>query len=135
MFGWDELTQKVAQAWQNLTPEQQKQTIIFADNYGEAGAIHHYGKLYNLPDVVSLNSSFALWAPDSLTCKYIIYVDERGQNAIKLLASHQIGSYKKVGQIDNPLAREHGTVITLFTDVKPALYQLYCNDLAKTRLE
>src|SRR5471030_700051 len=38
MLGWDEMTEKVAKAYNSLTPEQQKNTIIYADNYGEAGA-------------------------------------------------------------------------------------------------
>jgi len=136
MFGWDELGQKVANAYHNLTPEQQKQTIIFANNYGEAGAVHHYGKQYGLPDVISLNSSFALWAPDSLDCKYIIYVDQNnGRNTQGLLDDKRIGAAQRLGEIDNPLARENGTAIFLLSDLKPGLNAGYRKELLKTRSE
>jgi len=136
MLGWDELGQKVAKAYQSLGPDQQKQTIIFANNYGEAGAVHHYGKQYNLPDVVSLNSSFALWAPEHITAKYIVYVDEtNGRNVNEMLKVNRIGHAQKMGEITNPLAREKGTSIYILSDLKPGLDEGYRKELLKTRSE
>lgn len=124
MFGWDELTRKVDSTYKTLTPDQQKHTIIFADNYGEAGAIHHYGRQYGLPDVISLNSSFALWSPPSISnADYIIYVDDSNNVEKRLGAS--AASYKKTGEIDNPLAVEHGTSIYLISHPDSTLDQVY----------
>lgn len=134
MLGWDEIAKKVAKAYNSLTPEQQQHTQIYADNYGEAGAIHHYGKKYNLPEVASLNSSFTLWAPDSLNADYIIYVDDQGGGNIRSFQS-AIESYRKIGEVENPLAREKGTGIFLITHPKPALNERYQKELAKKRLE
>ncbi len=92
---------EVNQAWKSLTPEQQKHTQIYADNYGEAGAIHHFSKQYHLPDVISLNSSFTLWAPDNLGAQYIIYVDNKDGGNIKKFASY-LESYRKIGEVHNP---------------------------------
>jgi hypothetical protein len=131
MFGWDELAQKVAKAYHSLPPEQQKNTQIFADNYGEAGALHHFRKQYNLPEVASLGSSFAFWAPNNLDARYLIYVDD-AQN-IERLAPYLI-SYKKLDEIENPLAVEKGTKIYLL-ETKPQLNQVYKKELAKKRLE
>lgn len=129
MFGWEEITEKVDSAYKTLTPEQQKRTIILADNYGEAGAIHHYGKQYHLPDVVCLNSSFALWAPPSIAnADYMIYVDDN-HNISKV--SPLAASYKKIGQVDNPLAVEHGTEIYLISHPIPKLNQVYQQVLAQ----
>ncbi|MFI5158698.1 MAG: ArnT family glycosyltransferase [Sphingobacteriales bacterium] len=133
MFGWDEMTKKVADAYNSLTPDQQKHTIIWADNYGEAGAIHHFGKLYNLPDVYSLDSSFTLWTPPSLNPDYIIYVDD-DNNVTKRLAPY-VHSYKKVGEIDNPLAREKGTAIYLLTKPNAMFAYIYQHERAKKLLE
>lgn len=136
MLGWDELTEKVAKAYYSLTPQQRAQTIIFANNYGEAAAIHHYGKLYNLPDAISLDSSFALWAPDNISCKYVIYVDDKdGGNTRGLLDDKRIGAAKKMGEIDNPLAREVGTAIFILSDLKPGLNDGYRKELLQTRNE
>jgi hypothetical protein len=133
MLGWDELTAKVARAWQNLSPAQRQHTQIYADNYGEASALNHYGKQYHLPAVISLDSSFELWAPANLDADYIIYVDERkGRNAEKL--QPQVQSSVKVGSIENPLAIEKGTAIFLLVHPKQSLNQLYKKDLADRRM-
>jgi hypothetical protein len=132
MLGWEELTAKVAKTWQSLSPEQQKQTQIYANNYGEAGAIDHFGKQYNLPVVISLNSSFALWAPAKLDGRYIIYIDEQGGKNVKKLQS-ALESYRKTGEIENPLSIERGTSIFLLTHPKPMFNELYQRELAETR--
>lgn len=135
MFGWDEIGEKVVKAFKSLTPDQQKHAQIYADNYGEAGAVYHYGKQYNLPEVASLNSSFTLWAPDSLSARYIIYVDdEGGGNVTKRLAPF-IGKYTKLGEVESPWAREKGTAIFLIVDPKPELNNIYQKELAQKRLE
>lgn len=136
MLGWEEIGQKVAKAYNSLTPDQQKQTIIFANNYGEAGAVHHYGKFYNLPDVISLNSSFALWAPEHLNAKYLVYVDEtNGRNVAEMLKTNRIGKAQKIGEVDNKYAVETGTAIFILSDLKPGLDEGYRKELLQTRQE
>jgi len=130
MFGWDEMTKKAADAYHQLTPEQQKQTVIFAGNYGEAGAVHQYAKDYNIPDVVSLNSSFALWATKNLQFKYMIYIDEEADELKSFFADS-----RKIGEVENPLAREKGTGIYFYSDPKPALFQRYNTELVKKMMQ
>ena len=132
MLGWEEMTALVAKGWQSLTPEQQKHTQIYADNYGEAGALHHFHKQYNFPDVISLNSSFALWAPDSLNAKYIIYVDEDNGAKIDTFKS-VMESYRRIGQVENPLAREKGTAVFIMVHPSPVLDERYMKELARKR--
>ncbi|WP_259067509.1 ArnT family glycosyltransferase [Mucilaginibacter sp. X4EP1] len=134
MFGWDTMTALVNKAWTGLTPEQQKHTQIYADNYGEAGAVHHFGKQYNLPDVISLNSSFTLWAPDSLNAQYIIYVDDsNGKNIQKF--SPYMESWRKIGEVTDSLAREKGTGVFLLIHPTPVVNQVYSKELTKKRLQ
>lgn len=125
MLGWDELSEKVADTYNSLTPEQQKHTIIIADNYGEAGAIHHFGKQYNLPEIISLDSSFGLWAPPDVSdAQYVIFIDDNdGKNAERI--GKTMESTQKTGSITNPLAREAGTGIYLFTHPKPIFNTFY----------
>jgi len=131
MLGWDELAHKVIATYNGLTPGQQAQTIIIADNYGEAGAIHHYAKPYNLPDVISLDSSFGLWAPYDLgNAQYIIFVDDNdGKNAQKIGTVMQ--GTVKMDVINNPLAVENGTGIYLFIHPKPAFNYFYKTEWAR----
>ena len=132
MLGWDEMAALVAKAWQSLTPEQQKHTQIFADNYGEAGAIHHFHKEYHFPDVVSLNSSFALWAPDSLNAQYIIYVDEDNGRKIDTFKT-VMQSYRMIGHVENPIARENGTAVFIMVHPAAILNERYTKELARKR--
>ncbi|HWD87493.1 MAG TPA: glycosyltransferase family 39 protein [Mucilaginibacter sp.] len=135
MFGWDEMGEKVAWAYSGLSPDQQKHTEIYADNYGEAGAVYHYGKKYHLPDAASLNSSFTLWAPDSLNARYIIYVDEDGGGNVEKRLAPFIEKYVKLGEVTSPYAREKGTAIFLLINPKPGLNEIYQKELARKRLE
>lgn len=135
MFGWDEMGEKVAWAYSGLSRDQQKHTEIYADNYGEAGAVYHYGKKYHLPEVASLNSSFTLWAPDSLNARYIIYVDDRGGYNVEKRLAPYVGKYTKLGEITSAYAREKGTAIYLLVNPKPGLNDIYQKELAKKRLE
>jgi hypothetical protein len=135
MLGWDELTQKVAATYHSLSPEQQRHTVIVADNYGEAGAIHHYGKQYNLPDVISHDSSFALWSPpDVADAQYVIFIDDNdGDNTKRFIP--MTDSIRYTGSIVNPLAREKGTGIYLLIHPKPVLNTFFKKDLAEKLAE
>jgi uncharacterized membrane protein len=132
MLGWHEMAQKTAAVYHQLTPAQQQRTVIFADNYGEAGALHIYRNRYQLPEVICLNSSFALWAPGKLNADYIIYVSD--DNDVSDLQP-VVQSYKQTGMIENPLAREHGTGIFLVTHPKSALEKVYQQHRRENRLE
>lgn len=132
MFGWEEITKKVAKAYHGLTPEQRKRTQIYADNYGEAGALHHFAAAYNLPEVVSLSSSFALWAPDSLDAKYIIYVDDQNGEKMKRFAPIT-DTCSKLDEVTDTLAVEHRSAILLLVNPKPALNDVYKKELAEKR--
>jgi hypothetical protein len=135
MFGWDEMGQKVAWAYSGLGADRQRHTQIYADNYGEAGAIYHYGKRYHLHDVASLNSSFTLWAPDSLNARYIIYVDDQGGGNVEKRLAPYVGKYVKLGEVKSAYAREKGTAIYLLVNPKPELNDIYTKELARKRLE
>jgi len=62
-FGWEELTQAVVAAYRSLPPDEQRQVVIVASNYGEAGALSYLGRRYGLPPAVSQHNSFYLWGP------------------------------------------------------------------------
>lgn len=122
MTGWDELARLVSQAYDRLTREQSKRCTIYANNYGQAGAIDFYGKKYNLPGAVSLNDSYVFWAPDSLTSDIFIVSDHSLGDIPNLFES-----YQQVGEIDNDCFRENGLKVYLCQNPKPVLYDFYRN--------
>lgn len=63
MFGWDEQVKVVDSLYQSLSPKDKVNCVIWASNYGEAGAIQILGKKYDLPNPVCTHGSFWLWGP------------------------------------------------------------------------
>jgi hypothetical protein len=63
MFGWEEMAQAVAEVHGRLSPQEQATAVVFAQNYGEAGALEHFGRDLGLPPVISGHNSYWLWGP------------------------------------------------------------------------
>ncbi|MGW1992463.1 ArnT family glycosyltransferase [Embleya sp. NPDC001921] len=62
-IGWPELADAAAVAWARIPPEQRDRAVLFAGNYGEAGALDRYGPARGLPKPYSGHMSFADWGP------------------------------------------------------------------------
>jgi 4-amino-4-deoxy-L-arabinose transferase-like glycosyltransferase len=61
--GWEELVATVAQVYGRLTPEERKRTALYAQNYGQAGALDWLGRRYGLPPARSGHNHYWLWGP------------------------------------------------------------------------
>ena len=61
MLGWEEIAATVAAEYQQLPAAIRSDAVIFAANYGQAGALVRYGPDHDLPSVISKGSSFWLW--------------------------------------------------------------------------
>ncbi len=57
-IGWTDFVDDVAGVRDELPPQQRKQLMVLANNYGEAGAIALYGPSHGLPAPVSSTNSF-----------------------------------------------------------------------------
>ncbi|HUE21559.1 MAG TPA: hypothetical protein VMQ86_07755 [Bryobacteraceae bacterium] len=63
MFGWRNMAVQVAAVYHGLLPEDQAHAVIFAYNYGDAGAIDYYGPGLGLPNAISGHNNYYLWGP------------------------------------------------------------------------
>jgi len=63
MHGWPELAATVARVYRGLPPADRARAAIFANNFGEAGAIDVYGAAYGLPHAISGHNNYWLWGP------------------------------------------------------------------------
>jgi hypothetical protein len=72
MFCWEEMATTVAKIYQGLSPEEKSDCLIYARNYGEAGAIDFFGKKYGLPRAVSAHNNYWLWGYGNWTGKAAI---------------------------------------------------------------
>ena len=61
MFGWEEQVKLVDSVYNSLSLAERQSCVIWAENYGEAGALKILGKQYGLPNPVSRHGSFWQW--------------------------------------------------------------------------
>lgn len=81
--GWPELTQTVAEVWQQIPQAERPQAVIFTSNYGQAGAIERFHEERGLPVPYSGHMSYADWGPppDEMTGP-VVLVGEFDPSAI-----------------------------------------------------
>ena len=87
MFGWEEMTAKVAEVYHSLPPEEREKAAIFANNYGEAGAIDLFGKRYNLPKAISSHQSYYLWGHGNYDGSVVIILGDEKEDAEEVCQS------------------------------------------------
>lgn len=128
MLGWVELAGIVREAIMEIGDQPY---LIYAENYGQAAAIDLYGKKHGWQETVSFSDTYRLWLPEKVPedlAAFIYVNDELGQDV-------QAAFYtiREVGRIENPLARESGTMVFLCTDPKPGFVELFEERTATVR--
>ena len=83
-FGWQEIVDETAIAWNRLTPEERKDCGVFAQDYGQAGAIDFLGRRYGLPASLSGHQTWFLWGPGPYSGNCMIVLDDRRETLEKL---------------------------------------------------
>jgi hypothetical protein len=96
-FGWDEMAASVARVYNALPPEVRARTAIFAQNYGQAGAIDLFGPKYGLPPAIGGHQSYFLWGPREYTGESMIVMDDSERDLDKLFTS-----VRKAGRVYHP---------------------------------
>ncbi len=106
-FGWEEMVATVAEVYRSVPPEERAKTAIFAQNFGQAGAIDLFAKKYGLPEAISGHQNYFLWGPRDYTGESVIVIQGRQEQLEKLYAS-----VEKRGHVWHPysMPREHGDV-------------------------
>ncbi len=74
MHGWEEMVEKVAGVYNTLSPEEKKECVIYATNYGITGAVNFFGRKYNLPPAFSGHNNHFFWPPKGHTANVLIIV-------------------------------------------------------------
>ena len=76
MYGWKEMAEAVAGAYNKLSPEDKQRCAIFGQNYGQAGAIDFFGAKMGLPNAISGHQSYFYWGPRNYTGECMIVMDD-----------------------------------------------------------
>ena len=129
MLGWKEIAQLAAKAYYQVPEDERQNTIILAENYGQAGAVDFYSKGFNLPNVFSFSSSYLLWLPDKTNAKKVIYItNEMSENL-----TQTVGRKTLIGEITDIYARQNGDKVWLLEELKPSFYTLYENAVKREK--
>jgi hypothetical protein len=101
MFGWEEIAQRVAAYYHTLSPEEQRKTAIFANNYGDAGAIDFFGPKYGLPKAIGGHQNYWIWGPRDYTGESMIVLGEGDERNMQTKCTN----YSVIGNTKDPLSR------------------------------
>jgi hypothetical protein len=120
-FGWEEMVRDVARIYYELPPERHAVTAIFANSYGQAGAIDFFGKKYGLPKAISNHQSYWLWGPRDYTGESVIVLGSDGTGDREHFASVEV-----TGRSSHPYSRrdEHYDIF-LCRDLNTTLQALW----------
>jgi len=81
-FGWKRLARDVATVYDALPASERPGTAIYADTYGDAGALDFFGPTYGLPPAISSQNSYYLWGTRGYDGRTLIAI---GATRINLL--------------------------------------------------
>lgn len=90
MFGWDEQVKLVDSIYRSLPAGEKEQCVIWAENYGEAGAIEILGKQYHLPEPRCSHGSFWLWGPGDKKGDVVISIGNEKDNVERKFGETQL---------------------------------------------
>jgi hypothetical protein len=92
MQGWPELAGTVAGVYRTLPAADRAQACVFAQNYGQAGAIDLFGPPLGLPKSISGHNSYYLWGPRDCTGDVLIVIGDNRRRLEELFEQVQLGA-------------------------------------------
>jgi len=134
MLGWEEMAQKMSAAYEKLDSTEKRQTVLFCDNYGQAGAVNFYAEKYHLPQAYSDNASFLYWLPDSIHfVNLILLTDDVHEMEHPFIKDFNYAVLSD--SITTPYARERGDLILTLKGANDAFDQMFRDKIAKDKAE
>jgi 4-amino-4-deoxy-L-arabinose transferase-like glycosyltransferase len=101
-FGWEEIVDETATAYNQLSPAERPACGIFAQDYGQAGAIDFLGRRYGLPPALGGHQTYFLWGPRGYSGNCLVVLDESRERLEELFEHVEyVGT-----SADNPYALE-----------------------------
>lgn len=122
-IGWPGVAATIARAADTLPPAERASTIVLTANYGEAGAVDHYGPALGLPPAYSGHNSYGEWGPPPASATTAIVVGYRPD-----VLKRWCGSVEPVARIDNGIGLdndEQGAPVVVCRDLTASWAQLW----------
>jgi hypothetical protein len=117
MHGWANQARVVADVFHRLPPAEQADCIVFAGNFGQAGAIDFYGPALGLPPASSIHQNYYFWGPPTKSGNLAIVF------GVKLEVLRQFfGEVEQAGTITCPQAVTYEQNVPVYVCRKPIIY-------------
>ncbi len=101
-FGWKEIADEAEVAWNRIPADERPDCGIFAQDYGQAGAIDFFGRAHGLPGALSGDRTYWLWGPRGYSGNCMIVLGDRRDRLEQLFRQVEyVGT-----SADNPWALE-----------------------------
>jgi hypothetical protein len=115
MTGWKEMAEKAYCAYKMIPVDEQQNTLVFCDNYGETGALNYFNR-GKMKEAFSFNTDYIYWLPKMSHIQNIILVGEKPDDeVVKLFREVEL-----TGVVENEYARERNTGIYILKDADPS---------------
>jgi hypothetical protein len=129
MTGWQELAGIVISTYLNLNETEKAECAIYGENYGQAGSVKYFGARAGLRlEPVSFSDNFLFWAPDTLTARIFIYINDDTSGI-----SAYFGSIQETGRITSPYARESSLPVYLCRFPRYDFKEFYQNKVRRLK--
>jgi hypothetical protein len=83
-FGWKEIADEALVAWNQVPANERAGCAIFAQNYGQAGAIDFFDRDRGLPPVISGDRTYWLWGPRGYSGDCMVVLGDRKERLEQL---------------------------------------------------
>tara|TARA_R110000868_G_scaffold72314_8_gene210963 strand:- start:844 stop:1362 length:519 start_codon:yes stop_codon:yes gene_type:complete len=120
MLGWKEMAEKALVAYKMIPADELQNTLIYCDNYGQAGALNYYNR-NKTPEAYSFNTDYIYWLPKKIKLQNMLFVGELPKKEV----INMFEDYKLVGVVENEFSREKGTEIFLFLGAKNSAAEMF----------
>ena len=130
MIGWKEMAAHTFTAYNRLSELEKKETLIFCDNYGQAGALNFYNR-GKTPEAYSFSTDYLFWIPENLKITNVILIGSYPDNKVVQLFDH----IEKIGSVENKFAREKGTSVYLMSGANEKFAGFFKAEVKRRRIE
>lgn len=125
-FGWKEIADEAAVAWNRIPAQDRADCAIFAQDYGQAGAIDFFGRSLGLPGAISGDRTYWLWGPRGYSGNCLIVIDDRSDrleqlfNQVEFVGASTPNPWALEGPVDVYICRgaKFGTLAQLWPRLK-----------------
>jgi hypothetical protein len=122
MLNWREQVEEVATVYNALPDTDRERAVIFASNYGEAGAIDFYGPRYGIPNAIAVTGTYWFFGPGELPGDVIVFHGVSRDDV-----DDYCGILEDVGTVSHPFAveEERDLVIRICREPTQTLQDLW----------